>query len=50
MLCFISTVNVKIAVVMASDVVFDGESMLKNGVVSESYGNQNQFNVQFTGL
>ena len=38
MLCFISTVNVKIVIVMASDVVFDSESMLKNGVVSESYG------------
>ena len=50
MLCFVSTVNVKIAVVMASDMVLDGESMLKNGVVSESYGYRNQFNVKFAGL
>ena len=38
MLCFVSTVNVRFAVVMASDLVSDGEVMLKNGVVSGSYG------------
>ena len=45
MLCFISTVNVRIAVVLAPSMVLSGEVMLNNGVVSGSNGYQNQFNV-----
>ena len=42
---FVSTVNVRIAVVIVSDVVLDGEVMLEYGVVSGSYGYQNQYNI-----
>ena len=45
MSCFISTVNVRIVVVMASDLVLSGEVMFNNGVVFGSYSYQNQFNV-----
>ena len=43
--CLVSTVNVRIAVVMAPSMVLSGEVMLNNGVVSVSYGYRNQFNV-----
>ena len=38
MSCFVSTVNVRIEVVILSDLVVDGDFMLEYGVGSDSYG------------
>ena len=42
---FVSTVNVRIAVVIVSDLMVDSEVMLGYGAVSDSYGYRNQYNI-----
>ena len=39
------TVNVRIAVVIVSDLVIDSGVMLEYSVVSSSYGCQNRYNI-----